>query len=300
MPIFMRLVDNTVSWAGEVNKLGFESSSGYAIPDSYLEKGEFILFRICLGFGDWGIITAMPRLLKKKYPNCKVYIPSSKIISKLFKEATDEWNQWPTPEKNPELAFANNPYVDGLVDDLKGEIFHDHYRVWKKNIEEPLVEQILRFWQFSDSEIKDAAPELYYSEEEKELGDKLIKKYFGDEEFGGLILSTSELAKGEFYGGKIDEKTHEVLKKYKHLKFCFYSGVNIKETPFDYMNVQLDFKDTNIPIRLQCYIREKAKINLGYQSSIYDIISRMGKVICTSKTMPGLHGDNLMRGIKYV
>lgn len=301
MPIFMRLIDNKITWAGEVNKLGFEKDDGYRIPDEYLEAGKFVILRLCHGFGDWSIISAMPRLLKKKYPNSKIYIPSEKLISETWGDDIEGWKHWPEPAKSAELVFANNPYVDGTIDSFDGEIYHDHYRIWDKdNEDEPMVEQILRFWQLDDEDIKDVNPELYYSEEEKELGDKIIKDYFGDEDFGGLILSTSELAKGEFYGGKIDEKTHEVLKKYKHLKFCFYSGIDIKETPFDYMNVVLDFKDADLSIRMQCYIREKAKINLGYQSSIYDTISSKTEIICTSYTMPGLHGENYGRRIQYV
>ena len=40
--------------------------------------------RTCHGLGDWGIISAMPRLLKQKYPHCKVYVPSIKLIQKIF------------------------------------------------------------------------------------------------------------------------------------------------------------------------------------------------------------------------
>jgi hypothetical protein len=42
--------------------------------------------RTCHGFGDWGILTVKPYLLKQKYPNCKVYLPSSRLIKKIFDE----------------------------------------------------------------------------------------------------------------------------------------------------------------------------------------------------------------------
>ena len=40
--------------------------------------------RTASGIGDWGIISAIPRLLKEKYPKCKVYVPSKKLLKKLF------------------------------------------------------------------------------------------------------------------------------------------------------------------------------------------------------------------------
>ena len=85
--IFYRILDNKLYHIQEVDKLGFEESEGLRIPDEYLEQQEFTIMRTCFGIGDWGILTAMPRLLKQKYPNCKVYIPSSSLYSKLFKNA---------------------------------------------------------------------------------------------------------------------------------------------------------------------------------------------------------------------
>ena len=301
MATFFRVNNNKITRAGDVKKLGFERNSGYRIPDDYLEEGKFIIMRMCHGFGDWSIITAMPRLLKKKYPHCKVYIPSSNLLKSVWGTEMKNWDHWPEADKSAELVFQNNPYVDGIVDSFDGEVYHDHYRIWDENDDkQPMVEQMLRFWQLNEDEIKDSDPCLYYSEEEKDIGDSIIKKYFGDEEFGGLILTNSELGWGRFYDGDIHKKTDDILKKYNDLKFCYYGGVDIKDTPYKYVNVALDFKGSDIPIRLQCYIREKAKINLGYQSSIYDTISGKTEIICTSYTMPGLHGENYGRGIQYV
>ena len=302
MPTFFRILDDKILTAGIVDQLGFREDEGLRIPDEYLERGKFIIMRLAFGFGDWGIISAMPRLLKMKYPNCKVLIPSPKKVKSMFLgEGLDQWSHWPEPEANPLLVFQNNPYVDGITDNLEGEIFHDHYRIWNtKEKKQPMIEQMLKFWQFTDKELKESLPELYYSEDEISFGNDIINKVFGDKPFGGLILSTSQLDKGKFYGGDIDKKTHEILQEYKDLPFCFYSGVNIKDTPFNYINVPLDFNEHKIPIRVQCYIREKAIVNLGYQSSIYDIIAGKTKIICTSETMPGENGENLSRSIKYI
>ena len=82
--IFWRIVDNKLYSVNEVDELGFDESEGLRIPDEYLDNQEFVIMRTCHGIGDWGLLSAMPRLLKEKYPNCKVYIPSTKLLEQLF------------------------------------------------------------------------------------------------------------------------------------------------------------------------------------------------------------------------
>ena len=97
--IFWRIFDNRLYATNEVDRLGFEEAEGLRIPDEYLEKKEFMVMRTAHGIGDWGIISAMPRLLKKKYPDCRVYVPTSKFIKQLF-----------GVESNiPQTIFDNNP-----------------------------------------------------------------------------------------------------------------------------------------------------------------------------------------------
>ena len=66
--IFWRIVDNKLHPIKETDELGFEESEGLRIPDEYLHNQEFMVLRTAHGIGDWGIISAMPRLLKEKYP----------------------------------------------------------------------------------------------------------------------------------------------------------------------------------------------------------------------------------------
>ena len=66
--IFWRILDNKLYTVGEVDRLGFEESEGLRVPDEYIEQKEFTVMRTAHGVGDWGIISAMPRLLKQKYP----------------------------------------------------------------------------------------------------------------------------------------------------------------------------------------------------------------------------------------
>ena len=82
--IFWRVVDNQLYVVKDTDKLGFNQSDGVRIPDEYLEKKIFVILRTAHGIGDWGILSAMPRLIKEKYPNSKVYVPSKKLLQKLF------------------------------------------------------------------------------------------------------------------------------------------------------------------------------------------------------------------------
>ena len=107
--IFWRIIDNQVHPVEETDTLGFEKSEGLGIPDEYLDKQEFMVMRTAHGIGDWGIISAMPRLLKEKYPNCKVYVPSINLLEKLFGEYSGNWNAWSNPFTNVENVFKHNP-----------------------------------------------------------------------------------------------------------------------------------------------------------------------------------------------
>ena len=124
--IFWRIVDNKLYNVDEVDKLGFEKSEGWVIPDDYLDNQEFMVMRTAHGIGDWGIISAMPRLLKEKYSDCKVYVPSEKLLNSLFGQIQTNWTAWSNPLSNAKKIFDNNPYVDEFVDEIKDELFQDH------------------------------------------------------------------------------------------------------------------------------------------------------------------------------
>ena len=75
----------------------------------------------------------------------------------------------------------------------------------EENTDIPLVEQMLKFWQFTEDEMKDSQPEIYWTDEEKYYGDAIIKEYVGSQEFGSLLVSDRFGAqKGEY-----DEETYK-------------------------------------------------------------------------------------------
>jgi hypothetical protein len=288
--IFWRILDNTLYPVKEVEKLGFEESEGLRIPDEYLESLSFTIMRTSPGIGDWGIISAMPRLLKNKYPKCKVFIPSKKLFSKLFNIDTNIMYD----------VFLNNPYVDGFVDEVKGEIFHDHYRIYSNNNPNiPLVEQMLKFWQFKEEEYSDSQPELYWSDEEKELGDKIIKKFAGNNEFGTLLISKR-------FGtqfGKHDEasyindskKINELLSKFK-LPYFYWTYKPLGNFRLDNLNPILDMH--NMDLRLQWYIKSKAKVNIGNQCGTNHCVVRYSDVYEIQRQ--SILGHNFVKGENYV
>lgn len=275
MPQFWEISENKIYSMYETDKLGFPSNAPCYIPQEYLDQRKFVLFRTCHSLGDWGIISAMPRLLKQKYPDCKVYIPSAKLLEDMFGQ--QGWQQWNNAYKNPGFVFANNPYIDGELDFISGEVFHDHYRIYDPiNSEISLVIQMLRFWRFEPNEIKDDyLPEFYFSDEEIKQGDDIIQRYMGDNEFWALMLASTTLNR--------DEKKERglVTTHIPRNMLCFSWGY---DKTFEEITPNIyDFKELNVPLRVQLYIRTKAAVNLGYETGLTTCLSRYSNIISAIK-----------------
>ena len=286
--LFFRIVDNVLYKAGDVDTLGFEESEGLRIPDEYLDNRTFVIMRMCLGIGDWGVVSAMPRLLKQKYPDCKVYVPSAELQEKICGDIGEEWGSWKDPFTNGVEVFTNNPYLDGFADSIGGEIFHDHYRVYNKdNPNIPMLEQMLRFWQFEEDECRDSAPEIYFSDEEKRLGNKIIKEYVGEEEYGCLLLSNR-------YDYTMDKLMLDVVDP--NLKHFYWTERPIEQTSFNTINKALDMR--HMSVRMQLYIRSKAKYNVGNQCGTTQLTTRYSDTYTVQRQFPIAH--NLVRGEIYL
>ena len=299
--IFWRILDNKVYSSYETDVLGFSSSDPSYIPDEYLENQEFVVMRTCHGVGDWGIMSAMPRLLKEKYPNCKVYIPSSKLLEKMFGKAT-AWSWWDNPYKNVNAIFDNNPYVDEFIEDAPGDIFHDHYRIYNDdNPDIPLINQMLKFWQFSPDEYEDSQPELYWSEEEKKLGDEIIREHVGyterkvprgmsiNDDFGGLMITNT-------YNFSNDNLLIKILKD-NPIPYFYYTPVPLEETSFNFIERALDLR--HIDLRIQLYIRSAAKLNVAaFQNGLTHTVARYSKNYQLQRDFP--MGSNFIKGETYL
>jgi hypothetical protein len=293
--IFWRIVDNQLHQIQETDNLGFEKSEGLRVPDEYLDNQEFMIMRTCHGIGDWGIISAMPRLLKEKYPDCKVYVPTKKLLKKLFGQY----------HNNVNVVFNNNPYVDEFVDEIDGEVFHDHYRIYDKdNTDIPLLKQMLEFWQFTEEEMSDSQPEMYWSDDEKEFGDSIIYRTFKWQpptrgqsykvKFGCLLISDRFGQDDKTFNSETFQKHHEklTLLLYENdYPYFYYSYKPIEELGFQF-NKLMDLR--HIDLRIQLYIKSKAKLNLGIQCGTTQCITRYSKCISIQRQFP--IGSNIIKG----
>jgi len=287
--IFWRIVDNQLNPIKETDNLGFEKSEGLRIPDEYLDKQEFMVMRTCHGIGDWGIISAMPRLLKEKYPDCKILVPTKKLLRKLFGK----------DHNNVHVVFDNNPYIDEFVDDIDGEVFHDHYRIYDKdNTDISLVKQMLEFWQFTEEEMSDSQPEMYWSDKEKELGDAIIHEAADDSEFGCLLISDRFGQDDKTFNSETFQKHHEKLTVLLHQNdypYFYYSYEPIEELGFIF-DKRLDMR--HMDIRIQLYIKSKAKVNVGIQCGTTQCIVRYSDCITIQRQFP--IGSNIIDGEIYL
>ena len=288
--IFWRIFNNELYNVDEVNKLGFEKAEGLMIPDDYLKKQNFLVMRTAHGIGDWGILSAMPRLIKEKYPNSKVYVPSKKLLQKLFNLQHD----------NADYVFYNNPYVNDFVDSIDGEVFHDHYRIYdEENTDVPLIKQMLKFWQFSENEYKDYLPEIYWTDEEKELGNKIIRKYVGDKDFGCLLMSDrfgTQRGKHDSESYDKDVKVMSDVLQKNNLPYFYWTNKPINKTPFNFINTALDLRNVNI--RVQLFIKAKAKLNVSNQCGMSHLVVRYSNCFESQRQYPIEH--NYISKINYL
>ena len=280
----------------EVDKLGFSNNSNIRIPIKYLENKQFILFRTCHSYGDWVILSAMPRLLKQKYPDCIVIIPSPDCIAKYF--SPNNWfNKHQNPFNNVIEIFANNPYVDGMIDDIpyRTPIYHDHFRIYdESNLDIPLVQQMLKFWRFEDYEIKDCQPELYWDEEEIEEGNNIIKQIFKNDSFGFLYIDSNGLPPSCNSPSQVKEKESLIQQEIdKHdLPWLYFSGED--DFKFIVKNKIVNIKNIPMSLRVQNYIKSKAKLIIGHQGGYgTDCMSRYTKCFVVP-----LHSEKLREHIQ--
>ena len=300
MMVFWRILDNKLYQLDNRDKIGFDSSDSLFIPDDYLENKVFTVMRTAFGIGDWGVISAMPRLLKEKYPECKVYVPSVKLLESLFANYQHHWETWNSPYKNVNVIFDNNPYVDAYKDYIIGDVFHDHYRIYDVNkIDTPLIKQMLKFWQLTEEEMVDCQPEMYWSDEEKEMGDKIISEYVGDKEFGCLLVSDRFGTQNGEYDEKSYNKDKEVMSKVLNdnpLPYFYWTSNPIEETPFNFIDKVLDMR--NVDLRIQLYIKSMAKVNVSNQCGTNQIVTRYSKCYESQRQYPIAH--NFVEGGIYL
>ena len=260
MKTFFRIVEDKLFGIQQEN-LGFNVNNPLFIPDDYLNNQKFLVMRTCHGLGDWVILSAMPRLLKEKYPNCKVYLPSKKLLQNIFGDMLKTWG-YGTFDAGDVVknVFLNNPYVDGFVDEYGDEVFHDHYRIFdESNDKIPLVKQMLKFWQFEDGEMIDTTPDFYPTEEEVEW----IKHFHNYDEYGYISASSTfgDTAEPDVMLNKIKEHNEDMI-------WYYYGEVPLSESYFSFLKNVIEVKPLNLTIRQQQMLKINADVNYGNETGM--------------------------------
>ncbi len=286
------------------NKIG-------TLPDGY--DGWFPFMRMCYSIGDLAITSGIFEALKTKYPKIKIATPNMEYVEHIFgKGWTDRWNYSSevTGGGNVDIIMANNPHIDKIFG--VGEfdmVFTDHDRSYTdlihdgemiRSCDEPLAEQILRRFGFTDEDFKkiNASPKLYFTKEEIESSKEIIQKYIGDEDYGCLLLA-SRLK--EYKNQEWDSERHifKHLNKYKNKPVFVFSERDLTNTKWkEYFPIQYDFKELGINLRQQLYIKQKALFNAGFQAGITDACSGTTNniILCPHKSIR----ENAIRGNTYI
>ena len=155
---------------------------------------------------------------------------------------------------------------------------------------------MLKFWQFEDNDYQDYYPELYFSDEEREIGDNIISRFAGESDFGGLLITS----RFEISGGRYDEESNKMLmnallEKCGDLPFFYWTYKSTKELPISF-NKCLNMR--NVPTRVQLYIRTKAKLNIGTHCGFLDCVSRYSKAFQIQRVFP--LNQNIIEAEHYV
>lgn len=272
--LFWRILNNKIVSSQEVPIVGFDiNGTYYQAPQEYLDQREFLIFRTALGVGDWVMLERLPYILKKKYPGCKVFLPSSKFVKEVLGFLIDggQWSSWGDPSTTAELVFKNNPYIDGYVDNWHTEVYHDHFRIRdSNNLKLSLVQQMAKFHGIDYEEVDDIVPKLYFDTEEINEGERILE---------GIKTPFQFLHISDRYTPKDSAILLEYMKQLGLLdkRFITYYTGNIQETPFENLNIIRNIKDIKNP-RVQFYIKSKAENVIGVQTGATDVVSGLTQV----------------------
>ena len=299
---------------GEVPYLGvpynkIENGEVGVLPKDY--DGWFPFLRMCYSIGDLAIVSGVFEALKTKYPKIKIAWPSSDTIKHIVGDISHwDYSSTSTAESNIQTIMGNNPHIDKIFD--VGEfdrIFTDHDRSYTslindgemiRSCDEPLAEQILRRFGFTNDDIKniDSRPKIYFTDEEVSKCENIIQEYIGNHEYGCLLFAGRlERFRGRWEN---DYLLFEDAKRFQNLPVFVYTQYELENTEWDkFFPNRIDFTKLGLTIREQIYIKQKAKFNIGYQGGVTEAASGGDSEmisLCPYKTIR----ENCVRGSKYI
>lgn len=268
--IFFRIINNKIIPLFDTPLVGWSKNQEHYLYDD-CPPTEILVYRTALGVGDWVMLERLPYNIKKYYPECKVYLPSPKLIAETFGDMMYQWSSWGDVSKTVELVFKNNPYVDGYIDTW-GEIYSDHYRIYDENKwDTPLVRQICRFYQIPDDFELDYTPQLYFDKVEIEIGENYLNN-LKLKEFNFLHLSNRNT--------QDDEKIiYNYIKdhNFNNLPFLYYSNNDLNNSIFSSLELIENIKHIDDP-RIQFYIKSKSNNVIGNQTGATDVVCGLTQV----------------------
>lgn len=269
---FWRISNNKIVDSKEVSMVGYDiNAKYYTAPQEYLDKQEFIIFRTALGIGDWVMMERIAYNLKLHYSNCKVYLPSPKMLKQIFGNYINQWSSWGDASTTVELMFKNNPYIDGYVDNWYTEVYHDHFRIYDSNNPKiTLCQQMCKFHRIDYNKITDNVPQIYFTSEEIKKGNIELRSLPSTFEF--LHLSD-----------RYTEEDSDILLNYIeqlgliNKDFVTYYKGDINNSKFKNLNIKNNIINITDP-RIQFYIKSKANNVIGVQTGATDVISGLTQV----------------------
>ena len=292
----------------EVTRLGYNKNNVSLNKIPRDQKITFAFSPSSHSIGDWGILSSLPKHIKKIYPNSTVVVPNSALCYKIFQPFFDDgwWSEiTKKPWENGYMMWKHNPYIDHWLKpgEWKDEIHTDHYRLWsyEDNYNEPLIEQILRAFGATDEELSqwDTRPKLYFSKEEEQECTEIINKHVGNNPYGCLLFS----GRVEKYMGRweFDSILFSNAREFEDMPVFYYSQFDLNKTEWgNIFKNKISFEELDLTLRQQLYIKQNAHFNLGYQSGMTDAISGGGsKVIALTPYSEDGLGSNCVRGTKY-
>ena len=180
-------------------------------------------------------------------------------------------------------------------------VYHDHFRIYDmNNLNTPLVQQMLKYWRFESDEMRDCQPEIYWTEDEIKRGDEIIKIIFKDKEFGFLYIDDIFFQTNPEYSGaplvrKRELIQQEILKHNIDWLYYTHDGIFHYKTPNNVINI----KDYNMTLRIQNYIKSKAKLIIGHQGGYgTDVMPRYTE--CYVVPIGNNINEHFGIGIKYI
>ena len=135
--------------------------------------------------------------------------------------------------------------------------------------------------------------------DQRDTTNKIIRKYVGDKDFGCLLMSDRfGTQRGKHDGESYDKDVKvmsDVLQK-NNIPYFYWTNKPINKTPFNFINTALDLRNVNI--RVQLFIKAKAKLNVSNQCGMSHLVARYSKCFESQRQYPIEH--NYISKINYL